>query len=110
MKKLTVKSIAFGILFVMGSLLVHAQQGNPIWTTSKDVQKIANKSLFSDQNLKNSHINAVSLGYPEVALSKGVTKINYRGKAQEKQGGNVVSKGYPMWTVSKAVQIYSNKH
>lgn len=108
MKKLTYKSIAFAVLFVMGSMLVHAQQSNAVWTTSKDVQKIANRNLFRDQDLKNSHINAVSMDYPEVALSKGVTKINYKEKSQ-KQRGNVVSKGYPMWTVSKGVQVHNNK-
>lgn len=109
MKKVIIKSIASGILFVMGSMLAQAQQGSPIWATSKDVQKIANKSVFNDQNLKNSHINAVSVHYPEVALSKGVSKFIYRGKPLEKQSGNVVSKGYPMWTVSKGVQLYNNK-
>lgn len=109
MKKLQFKSIGLVLTFALCAFMAQAQSGKPAWTTSKDVQKVANKSLFNDQNLRESHINAESAGFPAVTLSKGIAGISNPDQVQTEQKGNVVSKGYPMWTVSKGVNRYSTK-
>jgi hypothetical protein len=108
MKK-QVKVAGLVLLFSICAFFVQAQTGKPAWQTSKDVQKIANKSLFSDENLKASHVNATSVGHPAVVSSKGITRISNPGSVQTETKGNVVSKGYPMWTVSKGVQRVSRR-
>jgi len=107
MEKDQIKKIGLVMLLGCMTVFAQAQTGNPVWTTSKDVQKVANKSLFSDQNLKASHINAESAGFPAVTLSKEITKVNSANQIQNERKGNVVSKGYPMWTVSKGVHKYN---
>jgi hypothetical protein len=107
MEKLHVKKLGLVVVLTCIAFFAQAQTGTPVWTTSKDVQKVANKSLFSDQNLKASHINAVSAGYPAVTLSKGIVKVTNANLVQDGVKGNVVSKGYPMWTVSKGVHKYN---
>ena len=109
MEKLHFKTLGLVIGLVLLAFFAEAQTGTPAWTTSKDVQKVANKSLFADQDLKASHINAVSAGYPAVTVSKGIVKVTNPGLVQTEQKGNVVSKGYPMWTVSKGVNRYSKQ-
>lgn len=107
MEKRHLKQLGLVMVFGCMAVFAQAQTGTPVWTTSKDVQKVANKSLFSDQNLKASHVNATTVGFPAVAVSKGIVKVNNTNLIQTEQKGNVVSKGYPMWTVSKGVHKYN---
>lgn len=98
----------FSFLTVMGLsvVLTHAQSDNPSWTVSKDVQKVANKRLFKSEELRESHINAEAVGYPQHVVSKDVQK---RSPAVSEAKGNVVSKGYPYWTLSKGVHRTNRK-
>jgi len=86
-------------LFMVCAVVVKAQSGNDVvaWSTSKDVQKVANKALFQDENLKKSHIKVVSVGTPSMAVSKGIYKTNKKA--------NMVSKGIPSVAVSKQVAL-----
>ena len=94
------------ILFMISGITwTHAQ--TPIWSTSKDVQKIANKKMFTDINLRDSHIQAQSVPYPAVTISKGVQGLGRDLALQSK--GNVISKGYPDWIISKGVQRIGRK-
>ncbi|MEO5976449.1 MAG: hypothetical protein ABIS36_16450 [Chryseolinea sp.] len=73
----------------------------PAWSTSKDVQKISNKQLFEDENLKASHINAVVLN-PTWNQSKGVQRV---GQNSDVGKSNVTAApGAQHWTISKGVQ------
>ena len=105
---LTVKAvIATGLFLFAGTLLSHAQSNNttPSWTTSKDVQRYANKQLFNDEALRNSHIRITSVS-PTWNISKGV----HRKKGDELLAkGNVSSKEYPTWLISKGVQQIGRK-
>jgi len=105
-KAVTVGAVCMG-LFLSAFTFAQAQSGNPIpaWTTSKDVQKVANKQLFNDENLRQSHIQASSIS-PTWNISKGIhRKKGDDGIAQ----GNIVSKGYPTWVISKGVQRIGRK-
>lgn len=90
-------------MFVAGSFLVNAQTKNSIWPVSKDVQRYANKSMFADEDLKKSHIQAKTVDFPSIVVSKRVLRKD------NVTTGNVRSTGYPMWTVSKGVNRVNNK-
>jgi len=94
-------------LFLTASTFAQAQSRNssPAWTTSKDVQKVANKQLFNDENLKKSHIQAPSVS-PTWNISKGVHR---RAGDDALAKGNVASKEYPTWLISKGVQQIGRK-
>jgi hypothetical protein len=109
--KTTTKVVTVGVfvmgLFLTASTFAQAQSGNsePAWTTSKDVQKVANKQLFNDENLKQSHIRAKVIS-PTWNISKGVHRRKGDGAVAD---GNVASKGYPTWVISKGVQRIGRK-
>lgn len=104
MKKVSKILLTSGFL-AMGLLLTsvmvaqaQTQETTPAWTTSKDVQKVANKQLFTDENLKRFHIQSSSES-PTRVVSKEV----HRREGDEVQAkGNVVS-SYPNWIISKGV-------
>ena len=104
------KMLTFGLvtgLFLTAFTFAQAQSGNttPSWTTSKGVQKIANKQLFNDENLKKSHIRVTSVS-PTWNISKGI----HRKKGDDMLAkGNVASKEYPTWIISKGVQQIGRK-
>jgi len=93
-------------LFLSGITLTHAQSGspNPAWSTSKDVQRVANPQLFKDEDLKKSHIRVTSVS-PTWNISKGI----HRKKGDARAKGNVASKEYPTWIISKGVQRIGRK-
>lgn len=100
MRKSSVK-ISLIAMLVVGSFVVNAQTSS--WPVSKDVQRYANKSMLADENLRKSHIEAKSVDFPSIVVSKRVIRKD------NVSTGNVRSTGYPMWTVSKGVNRYSNK-
>lgn len=109
MKKLNVvsKRVALVASFLVCGLLANAQ--NQTWQTSKDVQKVANKDMFADEDLKKSHVNAESLGTPTWVFSKGVSSVSNKNVASSEIGqGNIASTGYPTWTISKGVARMNN--
>jgi len=88
------------LAFLMTSMFFANGQSKdpaPAWLVSKDVQRIANKSLFEDQELKRSHIQATSTSLTWV-VSKGIQR-----KPSEIAKGNIKSGGVPAWTISKGV-------
>ncbi|MBL0743168.1 hypothetical protein [Chryseolinea lacunae] len=94
------KTIAMMGLVMMSVSFANAQTGNdPAWPISKDVQRVANKKALNDPNLGKSHIRAKSTDAGWV-VSKGV----HRGSGTAMAKGNVASKGYPAWAISKGVQ------
>lgn len=70
----------------------------PAWSVSKPVNKIANKKLFDDHRLRASHITVSTIAHPNQASTKAVHRTSKTGDE-----GNVISRGYPTWTISKAV-------
>jgi hypothetical protein len=85
-------------LLLTASIAVSAQSGNSAFAVSKDVQRVANQNAFDNQELKKSNIEAVSLAFPAIVISKGIVR-----ETQSETSGNVASKGYPTWTISKGV-------
>lgn len=92
-------------IFLLSSILVSAQNGNTSLMVSKGVQHVANKKAFEDKNANKSHIQAKSLDLPAIVISKGVAQPT--GLYAE---GNVASKGYPTWTISKGAARKNMEH
>lgn len=90
---------AAALLLTAGFAVAQAQSTTPAWIVSKPVNKIANKKLFEDHRLGASHIVAASAAQVNPASTKAVHRMD-----QPRTEGNVPSKGYPAWTISKAVQ------
>lgn len=84
-------------LFLVGAVVVNAQSNNSL-VVSKGVQQYANKKAFEDESAKSSHIQAKTVAFPAIVLSKGIT----RPESVQAQG-NIESKGYPTWAISKGV-------
>lgn len=85
-------------MFLMGAVFANAQSGSSAWVVSKDVQRIANKKSFEDENSRRSHIQARTVSFPAIVISKGIAR-----PADDYTMGNIISKGYPTWTISKGV-------
>src|SRR5690606_9207082 len=88
------------VVFLMtaGFAAAQTQTNNPSWIVSKPVNKIANKKLFDDHQLRASHIVVTTVTHPNRASTKPVHRMS-----QPTAKGNVPSKGYPTWTISKRV-------
>jgi len=70
-----------------------------VWSSTKGVQKVANKQLFEDSSIKGSHIHAIVLS-PSWNISKGVANVN---RSQDVAQANIVG-GSSDWQISKGVQ------
>ncbi|MFO7259046.1 MAG: hypothetical protein DIU61_015205 [Bacteroidota bacterium] len=68
------------------------------WIVYKPINRISNKQLFESHWLNASHRYVVSPTYPNAAMTKAVHRAEEQGEY-----GNVVSKGYPTWTISKPI-------
>jgi hypothetical protein len=96
--KIQIKEISLLTVLLLTAILVNAQNGNHPLVVSKGVQLIANKKAFDDQNARKSSIQAKSVAFPAIVVSKGVAQSN-----EQVADGNVESKGYPTWAISKGV-------
>jgi hypothetical protein len=85
-------------LMAIASIAVNAQSLNSSIIVSKDVQRVANKKAFDNKNLTSSNIHALSQPFPAIVISKGIVR-----SAANAPQGNIVSKGYPTWAISKGV-------
>jgi len=102
----TQNKILYTALFTFAMLVANAQQEtdrskiqiNTSVAVSKGVQKI------SGRNLATARLSVVSVGTPAWALPKGVQKTVNRNIKSDTPSGNLVSKGYPEWIISKDVQ------
>jgi hypothetical protein len=95
--KNAVKGIGFVCLLLAGTFFVNAQSTNSSLQVSKGVQRYANKSAFDEENQK-SNIQAKSVEFPAIAISKGIVF-----PTNVETAGNIESKGYPTWAISKGV-------
>lgn len=88
-------------IFALLPFFVNAQRTTqlPGWYISKDVQQFSNDASL--KRLDESELTIKSLESPHWVISKDVQKLGH--PAISPQAGNVVSKGYPMWTIAKAV-------
>src|SRR5688572_16446391 len=102
--KTGLKGIGLLSILILTSVLVKAQNGHNTLVVSKGVQHVANKKAFEDENARKSNIQAKSVAIPAIVLSKGVTQ----SKDQVAEG-NIVSKGYPTWAISKGVAKHSQE-
>lgn len=75
-----------------------------VWSSTKEVQKIANKQLFEDDGIRGSHIHAIVVS-PTWNISKGVAAIN---KTADTNRANIVG-GSSDWQISKGVQKIQRK-
>lgn len=95
--KITLLAI-FTVALTAGVASAQTHAPSPAWMVSKPVNRIANKQLFENHRLQASHIRAESIARPNKVSAKAVHRIP-RASAE----GNVVSTGYPVWTISKGV-------
>ena len=100
---ITTSGLLVAGLFLTAITFAQAQS-SAAWTTSKGVQKVANKQLFQDENLRKSHIRASSVS-PTWNISKGV----HRKKGDDKLAKGNVTSEYPTWVISKGVQQIGRK-
>lgn len=80
------------------SVTLMAQSVTSPLIVSKGVQQVANKNSFDNDDFKKSNIQAFSQPFPAPVISKGIIQSNDAGSQ-----GNIVSKGYPTWAISKGV-------
>jgi hypothetical protein len=94
------KSVLLLSLLIGGVTAAEAQSGKdiPAWIISKKVQRVANKQVFDNSDLRRSHI-AANTTRPTWFISKPV----HRSKDTTVRKGNVKSTGTPAWTISKPV-------
>ena len=92
--KNVIKGIGFVYIFLAGAFFVNAQSTFPV---SKGVQRYANKGAF-DEDPQKSNIQAKSVEFPAIVVSKGVVF-----PTNVETAGNIESKGYPTWAISKGV-------
>jgi hypothetical protein len=94
------KTLIVGLILIgFGLFTSHQLMAQTAWTVSKDVQKVANKELFSDEELMKSHIHAMSLNQSWV-VSKGVSNVGRTETAVAT--GNIRSSNND-WAISKGV-------
>lgn len=88
--------VTFIGLFLTGAILANAQSGTD-WMVSKGVQHVANKKTFEAEKLRNTRVEAKTVAFPSIVVSKGIRRTD------ETAQGNIESKGYPTWAISKGV-------
>ena len=91
-------------LMAMASIAVSAQSVTSSLVVSKDVQRVANKQVLENEDLTKSNIKAQSQPFPAIVISKGIVR-----SAEAAPEGNIVSKGYPTWAISKGVARQSQE-
>ena len=101
--KNAIKGIAFMCLLLVGTFFANAQTKNVSLPVSKGVQQYANKSAFTEEG-KKSNIQAKSVEFPAVVISKGIVC-----PTDVVVAGNIESKGYPTWAISKGVARQNEK-
>jgi hypothetical protein len=99
-----IKGIGLLCLLLVGAFAANAQSSNSSWPVSKGVQRYANKSSIEDENAKKSHLQAQSVEFLPIVVSKGITR-----PTSVTTVGNIESKGYPTWAISKGVAQENQK-
>ena len=97
--------VVAAMFFVGVAVAANAQTApETVWSSTKGVQKVANKQLFEDQGVRGSHIHAIVLS-PTWNISKGVANVN---RTSDIAQANVVG-GSSDWQISKGVQQIQRK-
>jgi hypothetical protein len=96
-----IKGIGLMCLLLIGAFVANAQSSSSALPVSKGVQQYANKS---DENAKKSHLQAHSVEFLPIVVSKGPTR-----PSSVTTVGNIESKGYPAWAISKDVARENHK-
>jgi len=91
-------------LLTIGAFVANAQSSNSSLPVSKGVQRYANKSSVEDENAKKSHIQAKSVEFLPIVVAKGIARPSSVATV-----GNIESKGYPTWAISKGVARENQK-
>ncbi|HZI24508.1 MAG TPA: hypothetical protein VFD46_05500 [Chryseolinea sp.] len=99
-----IKGIGLLSLLLISAFVANAQSSNSSWPVSKGVQRYANKSSVEDENAKKSHIQARSVEFLPIVVSKG--PVRPTGVTTV---GNIESRGYPTWAISKDVARENQK-
>jgi hypothetical protein len=100
------KKLIVGLILIGFGLFTTQQLMAQTWTVSKDVQKVANKKMFSDEEIAKSHIHAISLDQNWL-VSKGVNNV---GQTETAAQGNIRSTGNNDWAITKGVhRVKSSK-
>ena len=97
MKKITITTALFLI-----TAFASAQSDKIQRPIAKEVQKISNKAWLDTEY----HLNVSSVDY--APISKDV-QLKYNRFITKRERGNIVSTGYPIWTISKGVQRVSGR-
>lgn len=99
MKLIRITLTTTAVIFMAAGLAAaQTQSTTPSWIVYKPVNKIANKKLFEDHRLSASHITVTTASHPNRVSAKAVHRT-----AKPATQGNIPSKGYPTWTISKPV-------
>lgn len=93
------------VLVALFSLVAVGVNAQSSLVVSKGVQHVANKKKFEAEKQSNATVNVATVEAPQMVVSKGVHNI---GVEQTPTDGNMVSKGFPYWTVSKGVVAQHN--
>ena len=100
-----ISKVVAAMFFVGFAVAAQAQTADEtVWSSTKGVQKVANKQLFEDQGIKGSHIHAIVLS-PTWNISKGVANVN---RSADIAQANIVG-GSSDWQISKGVQQIQRK-
>ena len=88
------------MIFSLGVILASGQTAHKHRLITKEVQKISNKKRLNAETLTTVR----SVATPPAAVSKAVQLQDRSRRASKKQSrNNMVSRGYPDWTISKGV-------
>lgn len=92
--------IMLTMIFLMAAILVSGQTEPKHRPVTKEVQKISNKKRLNAETV----MTVRSVGNHSAAVSKAV-QLQDRSRRSPKKAarGNMVSRGYPEWTISKGV-------
>ena len=102
------KRISFFASLFFLLMVITTSNAQSSWATSKDVNRVANKDLFANEELAATHLKVSSLGRPDRVSMKGVNEVSVR-KTQKADRGNVSSVGTPAWVNTKGVSNISNR-
>jgi hypothetical protein len=99
-KMLGSKLLLIGV-FSFAAIVANAQV-----YVSKGVHKYANKKAYESAQQEQTQLRSAET--PSIVVSKGVHKIG--SSSSESEGkGNVISQGYPYWTLAKGVNHHHQR-
>ncbi|HCR54436.1 MAG: hypothetical protein KF860_15580 [Cyclobacteriaceae bacterium] len=98
MKTLCVVALASSLLLAGSVVSAQNSRVKSIRPISKEVVRISNRNWLVNEHL----LTVKSIGYPTMLLKGVVLTSNHL--TREAIPGNMISHGYPAWTISKRIQ------